>query len=513
MDTVFDCVIPYIHDRNDRNSVSLVTRKWYEIDCMSRKHVTVHLFYAPAPSRLVQRFPFLESLTLKGFPYDIDFPHKSGVDISPWIKEIGVKFECLKALHIRGLVIHDSDLKLLARTRGKDLHVLKIYNCEGFSEKGLMHISKRCNDLRTLCLENNYLVGKERGKWLHELALCNTSIELFHFRFHCNKYDVKDLALLVKNCSQSLVSLKISPCFISDLAEAFRHAVRLEDFAGADFGKNREHVGFKFPPNMRCLGMYDLPRTSFSFVLPLVNQLLELNLICIDLDAECQCFLIKSCPNLEVLCTQDVCGDLGLQVIGQFCKRLRKLTYIFGSGTHVGLIALAQGCSNLEYLHVELANTSNEAMECIGTNLKNLRNFRISAIKDQDEVTTYLPLDNGIQAMLIGCIKLERLNIHLCRGDLTDMGMGYIGQCGNNLRFLSLTCIGESDAGLLELSKGCPKLRKLEMRSCPFSEQAVASFVFNIHSLRYIWVPGAGHTVLALTRPNVELLDVGRTYW
>ncbi|GKB70981.1 nucleosome assembly protein 1,4 [Tanacetum coccineum] len=96
-----------------------------------------------------------------------------------------------------------------------------------------------------------------------------------------------------------------------------------------------------------------------------------------------------------------------------------------------------------------------------------------------------LPLDNGIRAMLNGCSKLERLHIRLCRGGLTDMGLGYIGKYGHNLKYLFLGNIGESNAsGLVELSKGCPKLRKLEM-SCAFNKQSAAAIVFKMRSLRF----------------------------
>ncbi|GJX76028.1 leucine-rich repeat, cysteine-containing subtype protein [Tanacetum coccineum] len=46
----------------------------------------------------------------------------------------------------------------------------------------------------------------------------------------------------------------------------------------------------------------------------------------------------KRCLNLEVLYTEDECGDKGLQVIAMYCKKLRKLTHN-GVVTHVGLIA------------------------------------------------------------------------------------------------------------------------------------------------------------------------------
>ncbi|PWA99565.1 hypothetical protein CTI12_AA006260 [Artemisia annua] len=100
IDTVFKSVIPYIHDGDDRNSISFVCRKWYELHCMTRKHVTVHVFYSPRPSRVAQRFPHLKSLTLKGLP----------------------------------------NLKRFAESRGKDLRVLKINKCKGFNANEFIHI-------------------------------------------------------------------------------------------------------------------------------------------------------------------------------------------------------------------------------------------------------------------------------------------------------------------------------------------------------------------------------------
>ncbi|PWA98728.1 hypothetical protein CTI12_AA015110 [Artemisia annua] len=62
--------------------------------------------------------------------------------------------------------------------------------------------------------------------------------------------------------------------------------------------------------------------------------------------------------------------------------------------------------------------------------------------------------------------------------------------------------------GLVKLSKGCPKLRKLKLRGCPFSEQVVTSYVFNIPSLRYVWFDSSDrdHIVLVLIRPRVSTL-------
>ncbi|GKC64164.1 leucine-rich repeat, cysteine-containing subtype protein [Tanacetum coccineum] len=503
IEQVFNCVIPYVHDVDDRNSISLVCRRLYELDGITRKHVTVHVLYCPNPSRLSQRFPFIDSLTLEGFPFEHCYRQfRCRNHITPWIKEIAVKFTCLKELQIRGqLEVCEKDLKTLAISRGKDLRVMKINKyCRGEWEEGLVHVAKYCNQLRTLSLEGHGINNEEHGKWLHELAIHNTVLESFHCRFKFNRYDVQDLTILARKCCKSLVSLKIHPCSLSLLGDAFRHALRLEDFSGAYYGKGEDYVDFKLPPNMRCFGIYDLSVTALTFLLPLANQLKELNLQFMDSGPNCCCFMVKKCPNLEVLYTGDRCGDTGLQVIGMFCKKLRELTYD-GRVTSMGLIALAQGCNNLEYIKVRrVKDISNEAMECLGTHLKNLRNFSVYKFWETD-----IPLDNGIRALLTGCNKLERLDIILHRGGLTDMGLGYIGKYGHNLKRLYLKCIGESDAGLVELSKGCQKLRSLRMKDCPFSEQAVATFMLNMHSLRYIYVQSNNRIVSALTRPDFEL--------
>ncbi|PWA56110.1 hypothetical protein CTI12_AA422180 [Artemisia annua] len=455
LDTVFSCVIPYIHDVDDRNSLSLVSRKLYELDGITRKQVTVHVHYLRNPSRLSQRFPNIKSLTLIGLWYAT---LGLKIKISPWIRELTVSCKVLKQLVICDMYVVDEDLELLGRTRGKDLRVLKIEGGNGVSKSGLVHVAKYCNQLRTFCFEDDFIDRVDIcGNWLRELALHNKVIESLHISTLFDDTDVNDLTLLAKNCSKSLVSLKISPCShslvslktsrrcsLSKLGEALRHAVKLEDFDGAYFDEDDEFIGFKFPLNMRCL---DVPIWKFYI------------------------------PRMYV-------EDRGLQVVGQFCKKLRKLTY-GGRATHMGLIALAEGCLNLENLDVTLLDISNEALDCIGTHLKNLGDFRMNLCKE-DGITD-LPLDSGIRALLNGCSKLESLNINLCPGGLTDIGLGYIGKYGHNLKFLSLTYVGESDAGLVGLSKGCPKLRELVMMSCPFNKPSVTAIVFNICSLRYLW--------------------------
>ncbi|GKC48706.1 leucine-rich repeat, cysteine-containing subtype protein [Tanacetum coccineum] len=292
---VLDLIIPYIHNVEDRSSVSLVSRMFYEIDGITH-------------------------------------------------------------------------LETLGRARGKDLRSLKISKCEGYSSDGLRNVSKYCNQLRTLCLGHSYDINVNNGIWLHELALINMVLE----RLHVSNTDVsyaEDITL-AKTCCNSLISLKIGACYLSELGDAFRYAVRLEHFGGYICDEESDLVGFQFPANMRSLSKTDLP-----------------------------------CPNLE-----------------------RKLTHR-GRVTHVGLIALEKGCINLESLDVLIEDTSHEALECVGTHLKNMRYFRI-CMGNENNIRD-LPLDNGIQAMLMACSKLERLCIiHLWHGGLTDVGLEYIGKYG-----------------------------------------------------------------------------------
>nr|GEW53830.1 hypothetical protein [Tanacetum cinerariifolium] len=355
------------------------------------------------------------------------------------------------------MVVSASDLKRLAKTRGSSLRSLEIRGCKMFSDDGLIDIAR------------------PDGKWLHELALRNTVMESLSFHDPFDRYDMKDVTRLAKKCSNSLVSLNIFPRFLSDFRKVFNHAKKLDHFGIGIINEDWDYSGVKFPSNIRALHIEDLREASFPFLLPYLNQLRELDIECVDLQPNCLCFLIKSCPNLEVLVTQDICGDEGLQVIGQFCKKLRKLNHRWWL-TQMGLVALAQECPNLDYLQVYLLDITNEALECVGTHLKNLRDFRI--FLPEEFGITHLPLDKGVRDMLMGCRKLERLDIDFCLGGLTDVGLGYIGKYGHNLRYLTLSCTGESDVGLLELSKGCPKLRTPKLKGCPFSKLAIATSWF-----------------------------------
>lgn len=146
-DTVWECVIPYIQESRDRDAASLVCRRWYEIDAVTRKHVTMALCYTATPQQLSRRFPHLRSLKLKGKPRAAMFsliPENWGGYVTPWVEEIARSFPQLNTLHFRRMIVTDADLEMLARTRANLLQILKLDKCSGFSTDGLLHICRSC---------------------------------------------------------------------------------------------------------------------------------------------------------------------------------------------------------------------------------------------------------------------------------------------------------------------------------------------------------------------------------
>nr|GEY08619.1 hypothetical protein [Tanacetum cinerariifolium] len=209
----------------------------------------------------------------------------------------------------------------------KDLS-LEIRGYKMISEDGLVDIARYCKDLRSLRLDGNGIDHYANGKWLHELALCNTVMESLYFQDPFDTYNMKDVTLLAKKYSKSLASLYIYPESLSEFREVFNHSKKLD------------HFGY-------------------------------------------------------------------------------------------GII--------------------NKDWDYSGTHLKNMLELRI-VLGEEEGITA---LDNRVRDMLMGCRKLEKLDMNVFPCGLTDVGLGYIREYNHNLRNLSLSYMGGYNVGLLELSKGC----------------------------------------------------------
>ncbi|MFS7934414.1 hypothetical protein Hanom_Chr05g00391301 [Helianthus anomalus] len=56
-DVIFELTVLYITNSHDRQSISLVCKRWYELDSLTHKHITIALCYSTTPEQLRRRFP------------------------------------------------------------------------------------------------------------------------------------------------------------------------------------------------------------------------------------------------------------------------------------------------------------------------------------------------------------------------------------------------------------------------------------------------------------------------
>ena len=146
-DLVLEFIMGHIDDPRDRDAVSRVCKKWHRVDSMTRKHMTIAFCYSTTPARLCQRFPRLESLKLKGKPRAAMFnliPEDWGGYAGPWINVMARTLNCLKAIHMRRMIVRDDDVEVLVRARGSKLSVLKLDKCSGFSTDALKLVARSC---------------------------------------------------------------------------------------------------------------------------------------------------------------------------------------------------------------------------------------------------------------------------------------------------------------------------------------------------------------------------------
>ena len=223
----------------------------------------------------------------------------------------------------------------------------------------------------------------------------------------------------------------------------------------------------------------------------------------------------------------DVIGNKGLIELGQYCKKLKRLRIETENEqredeearvTQRGLIAISNGCPELEYISVNVSNITNQALTHIGTHLKNLCDFRLTLLNHQQVIPDF-PLEDGVKELLQGCVKLRRFALYLRSGGLTDEGLEYIGRFGVNLKWILLGYCGQTDEGLLAFSRGCPSLQKLEIRGCKFfSEVKLGVAASNLKSLRYLWVqsyspsfpPGSGFKLTARPYWFAEMISTSQ---
>ncbi|KAI3898867.1 hypothetical protein MKW92_009990, partial [Papaver armeniacum] len=119
LEEVLELVFHFLTSQKDRNAVSIVCKLWYRVEIRSRQRVSIGNCYSIAPQTLINRFPGVKALNLKGKPYFTDVsmdPNILGGLVYPWINAMAKRYPGLEELRLKRMRVCDASLKLLSRS-------------------------------------------------------------------------------------------------------------------------------------------------------------------------------------------------------------------------------------------------------------------------------------------------------------------------------------------------------------------------------------------------------------
>ncbi|MED6219501.1 Protein AUXIN SIGNALING F-BOX 3 [Stylosanthes scabra] len=532
-DEVIEHIFEYVVSHRDRNALSLVCKSWYRIERCTREKVFIGNCYSITPERLIQRFPALKSLTLKGKPHFADFslvPHGWGGFVYPWIEALAKGKVGLEELRLKRMVVSDDSLELLSRAF-PNFRSLVLVSCEEFTTDGLAAIAANCKSLRELDLQENE-VDDHKGQWLSCFPDSCTSLVSLNFACLKGEINVGVLERLVAR-SPNLKSLRLNRSVPLDaLQRILTRAPQLVDLGVGSYVQDPATETFvKLMNTMhKCKSITSL--SGFLEVTP--RCLTAMYVICPNLTSLNLSYaagipgsdlikLIRHCKKLQRLWIMDSIGDKGLGVVANTCKELQELR-VFPSDnighhaavTEKGLVAISMGCPKLHSLLYFCHQMTNAALITVAKNCPNFIRFRLAILDaTKPDPDTNQPLDEGFGAIVQSCRRLRRLSLS---GQLTDKVFLYIGMYAEQLEMLSIAFAGESDKGMLYVLNGCKKLRKLEIRDCPFGDTALLTDIGKYETMRSLWMSSCEVTVGAckvlakkMPRLNVEIFNENET--
>lgn len=528
-DEVLENVLGLMESHKDRSSVSLVCKDWYNAERWSRTHVYIGNCYAVSPEIVARRFPNIRSVILKGKPRFSDFnlvPENWGADIHPWLACFAKAYPFLEELRLKRMSLRDESLEFLAMSF-PNFKRLSLLSCDGFSTDGLAAVATLCKDLVELDIQENG-IEERSGSWLSCFPANFTSLEILNFSNLHSEVSFSALDRLVARC-KSLKVLKVNKnVTLEQLHRLLVHAPQLVQLGTGGFSQElqpSQYAGLESVfNNYRGLhnlsGLWDANPLYLPLLYPACTGLAFLNLS----DATLQCNelaqLLGHCPNLRRLWVLDTVGDKGLEAVGSCCPLLEELRVFPASPfdadivhgvTESGFVAVSYGCPRLHYVLYFCCQMTNAAVATIVENCPDFTHFRLCIMNPcQPDHLTNEPMDEAFGAVVKTCTKLRRLAVS---GLLTDLTFEYIGKYAKNLETLSVAFAGSSDYGMQCVLGGCPKLRRLEIRDCPFGNAALLSGLDRYESMRSLWMSACNLTMSAcrvlaskMPRLNVEVI-------
>ncbi|OVA14441.1 Leucine-rich repeat [Macleaya cordata] len=502
-DEVLERVLVFVKSHKDRSSVSLVCKDWYSAERWSRTHVFIGNCYSVSPEILVRRFPNIRSVTIKGKPRFSDFslvPPDWGANIHSWLVVFASAYPSLEELRLKRMTVTDESLEFLAQSF-PHFKALSLLSCDGFSTDGLAAIATHCKNLTELDIQENGIDDIE-GSWLSCFPENFTSLEVLNFASLQSEVHFDALEGLVARC-KSLRVLKVNKNItLEQLQRLLIRAPRLMELGTGSFLQEltpRQYAeletAFGNCKNLSTLsGLWEVSSLHLPALYPACTNLTFLNLSHTYVQSTELSKLLPNCPNLRRLWVLDSVEDKGLEVVGSSCPLLEELR-VFPVDpfemdpigvTEAGFIAVSRGCPNLHYVLFFCRQMTNAAVATVVQNCPGFTHFRLCIMNPrQPEYLTGEPMDEAFGSVVKTCTKLQRLSIS---GLLTDLTFEYIGKYAKNLETLSVAFAGSSDWGMQCVLEGCPKLRKLEIRDCPFGNAALLSGLEKYESMRSLWM-------------------------
>ncbi|XP_055830656.1 protein TRANSPORT INHIBITOR RESPONSE 1-like isoform X2 [Solanum dulcamara] len=428
------------------------------------------------------------------------------------------------------MVVCDESLELISKSF-KNFRVLVLQSCEGFTTDRLAAIAANCRNLRELDLGESE-VEDLSGHWLSHFPDSCTSLVSLNIACLASEVSFSALERLVAR-SPHLRTLRLNRAVsIEKLPKLLRHASKLVEFGtgsySADVQADVSEVfvnvsqAFSGCNQLKGLsGFWDAVPAYFPTIYPVHSELTSLNLSYATIQIPDLGKLIGDCLNLQRLWVLDYIEDSGLEEIANSCKELQELRVFpsdpFAAGPNVslteqGLVAVSAGCPKLQSVLYFCRQMTNDALVTIARNRPNMIRFRLCILEPRTpDYLTLEPLDAGFGAIVQHCKELRRLSLS---GLLTDRMFEYIGVHAKKLEMLSLAFAGDSDLGLHYVLSGCESLRKLEIRDCPFGDEALLANAAKLETMRSLWMSNCSVSfeackLLAQKLPglNVEVID------
>lgn len=534
-DEVLEHVLVFLASHKDRNSVSLVCKAWHRVEAWTRQQVFIGNCYAVSPQIMIKRFPKIKSVLLKGKPRFADFnlvPPNWGAHLTPWVSAMATAYPLLERLCLKRMTITDYDLTLLANSF-LYFKELVLVCCDGFSTSGLASIASKCRHLTTLDL-NEDEINDGGEDWLACFPDKLTSLRSLSFDCLEGPINFDALERLVARCP-SLKKLRLNKAVsIVQLQRLILKAPQLTHLGtgsykflpeqGADLHADQGadlhadlHAAFSNCKQLQCLsGFREVVPEYLPAVYPVCSNLTSLNFSYAVIGSRELEGIICHCHKLQQLWVLDSVEDTGLEAAATTCKDLRDLR-VFpvdaredgeGCVSERGLVAISEGCPNLESILYFCQRMTNKAVVTMSENCSKLASFRLCIMgRHQPDHLTGEPMDEGFGAIVRNCKSLTRLAVS---GLLTDKAFQYVGTYGRRLETLSVAFAGESDLSMKYVLDGCKNLRKLEIRDSPFGDIALLSGLHHYESMRFLWMSDCrltlqGCTELAKKMPRLNV--------